>query len=92
MSNLVSALMKHKLVYMNPTSPWTSAPLLVPKPSLARCWFTVDIRPINRFTAGHHFPMPSLEQELTTLAKYHLLANFDFIHPYWQLPLQTDSR
>lgn len=27
--------------------------------------FPVDLRPVNRFTIKHQFPMPNLEQELT---------------------------
>lgn len=92
MSRLVDDLMKHKLIYPNPTSPWASAPLIVPKPGPARWRFTVDLRPVNRFTVRHQFPMPILEQELTKLSNARFFANFDFVHSYWQLPLHEESQ
>lgn len=92
MANLVSELMRHGLVYPNPKSCWSSAPLIVPKPGPARFRFTVDLRPVNRFTTQHQYPMPILEQELTKLADSRFYANFDFVHSYWQLPLHPESQ
>ena len=56
-------------MYSNPKSKWAAAPLLVPKPGPARYRFTVDLRPVNKYTVQHSHPMPIVEFELTKLAK-----------------------
>lgn len=89
---MVDELTRYGLFYANPASPWASAPLLVPNPGPARWRFTVDLRPVNRFTVRHQFPMPILEHELTKLAKSWFYANFDFVQSYWQLLLHPDSQ
>ena len=76
----------------NPSSQWASAPLLVPKHGPVPFRFTVDLRPVNKFTIRHQYPMPNLEQELTKLSGSKYFANFDFSHAYWQLPLHPDSQ
>lgn len=92
LSNFVEKLVNAGMAYPNPTSPWASAPLLVPKPGPAAFRFTVDLRPVNRFTIRHQFPMPNLEQELTKTAGSTIYSTFDFSHSYWQLPLAAESQ
>lgn len=92
LSNMVNKLVENGLAYPNPTSPWASAPLLVPKPGPAKFRFTVDLRPINRFTVKHQFPMPNIEQELTKVAGSVHFGTFDLSHCYWQLPLHRSSQ
>ena len=50
LSNFAQNLVEHKIVYLNPTWAWRTAPLLVHKPGLAKFRFTVDLRSINKFT------------------------------------------
>lgn len=83
MPKMVSNLVKCSMVYLNPTSPWASAPLLVPKLGPAKFRFTVDLRPVNRFNIKHQFPMPIIEQELLKLADSTVYATFDLSHGYW---------
>ena len=91
MYKFVQDLVRHGLAYANPTSKWACAPLLVPKPgSLYR--FTVDIRPVNKFTIRYLYPMPNIEIELTTVAGSKFFAVFDFSHSYWQLLLAKQSQ
>lgn len=92
MAILVSELMLHKPVYSNPTSPWSSAPRIVPKPGPSRWRFTVAIRTVNRFTTRHQYSMPILELEWTKLAGSRFYPKFDFVHSYCHLPLHTESR
>lgn len=92
LQKLVATLTAHGLVYPNPTSKWACAPLLVPKPGPEAWRFTVDLRPVNRYTYRHQYPMPLLEQELPKTAKSKFFANFDFVHSYWQLLLHPDSQ
>lgn len=63
--HFVSQLVAAAMAYSNPSAKGTCAPLLVPKPGPSKYRFTVDLRPINRYTTKHQFPIPNLEQELT---------------------------
>lgn len=91
LSKFVSDLLRHGMAYPNPTSPWACAPHLFPKPG-ALFLFTVDLRPINKYTVRHQFSMPNLEQELTKLSDSRYFGTFDLSHGYWQLPLERKSQ
>lgn len=88
----MSKLIRAGMVYLNPTSKWACAPLLVPKPGPAKFRFTVDLRPVNKYTERHQFPLPHIEQELSKLSGSRFYAIFDLSHGYWQLPLSEDSQ
>jgi len=92
LTNFVADLVRNGMAYANPTSRWACAPLLVHKQGTARFRFTVDLRPINKYTVRHHFPMPNLEQELSKLAGSRFFATFDLSNGYWQLPLDRRSQ
>lgn len=76
----VQDLMRHDMAYPNPTASWASAPLLVPKPILARFRFTVDLRPTNACMVRHKYQMPNLEKELTKLGTANCFATFFLSH------------
>lgn len=80
------------MVYSNPTSPWACAPLLVPKSGPSKYRFTIDLRPVNRYTVRHQFPMPNLEQDLLMTSGSKFFGSFDFSNGYWQFPLHPDSQ
>lgn len=92
LSETVKNLVSCGMAYPNPSSPWASAPFLVPKPGPSKFRFTVDLRPVNRFSVKHQFPMPNMEQELSKLSNSRSFATFDFSHGYWQLPLEPSSQ
>jgi transposase InsO family protein len=88
----VDELVRNGMAFANPTSAWASAPLLVPKAGPSRFRFTVDLRPVNKFTVKHHYPMPHLEHELPKLSASQFFATFDLSHGYWQLELDESSQ
>lgn len=49
----------------------------------ARFRFTVDLRPVNKFTVKHQYPMPNLE--LTKVSDSQYYATFDLSHCYCSL-------
>eukprot|EP00171_Calliarthron_tuberculosum_P022675 IDg22675t1 len=59
---------KKGIVYLNPTAKWALAPLLVPKPGPAAFRFTVDLRPVNKYTVKQAITAPPIEIELHKLA------------------------
>lgn len=85
-------LIRCDMAYSNPTASWASVPLLVRKPGPANFRFTVDLRPINKFTVKQQYPMPNLENELTKLNKASCFAKFDLSLGYWQIPLERSSQ
>lgn len=91
LAEFVNKLLDAGMVFPNPSSPWASAPLLVPKPG-AQYLFTVGLRPVNKFTTKHQYLMPIIENELTKLSGSQFFANFDLSHGYCQLPLHKDSQ
>lgn len=88
----VDKLVRNGLAYPNPTSPWACAPLLVLKPGPSQFRFTVDLRPVNKFTIRHQYPMPNLEHELCKVSGSSFFASFDLSNGYWQLPLEESSQ
>lgn len=80
------------MVLHNPNFIWTRVPLLLPKPGPVRFCFTVDLRPVNKFTLVHQYPMPNLELELTKTSKSLFYSIFDLSHGYWQFQLETESQ
>lgn len=92
MDALVSDLVRHGIVYENPTSKWACAPLIVPKTGPSQWRVTSDLRPVNNLTVPYKFPMPRLEHELTKTSGSKIYANIDFTHSYWQLPLHKSSK
>lgn len=79
--DFVSDLVRNGMAYPNPSSKWAAAPLLVPKPD-AKFRFTVDLRPVKKITIRHQYPIPNIEQELTTLGNSTVYARFDLSHGY----------
>lgn len=63
MESLVDKLVENNLVYPNPSARRASSRLIVPKPGPSRSLFTVDLRPVNRYTIRHQFPMPIVAWE-----------------------------
>ena len=92
LSKCVANLVKHNMAYSNPSSPWACAPLLVPKTGPEGFRFTVDLRPVNKFTVRYQYPMPNIEHELTKTSRSSVYAEFDFVHSYWQLMLHKLSQ
>lgn len=90
MATLVADLTRHGLVDASPTYQWAYAPLIVPKPGPAGCRFTIDLRPVYRYTKRHQLPV--IEQELTKNPQSNFYPEFDFKHSYWQRLLHPDSQ
>ena len=90
--NLVGKLLDAGLIYANPNSKWSCAPHLVHKPGPAEWRFTVDLRPVNKYTYVLHFPMPLIEAELDKASGAKFFCEVDLIHGYWQLLLHKESQ
>jgi len=80
------------LIFPNNQSEWASAPLIVPKKGGEGYRFTVDMRPVNKQTVQHVWPMPNLESVTSQLQGAQCFSVFDFCNGYWQLALDKESQ
>jgi len=88
----VKELERIGLVRRNPTSAWACAPLIVPKSGPEEFRFTTDLRPVNKVTVPHIWPMPDLEASLGKLKNKKVFALIDLCQCYWQFLLDADSQ
>eukprot|EP00171_Calliarthron_tuberculosum_P011216 IDg11216t1 len=79
-------------IYRNTKTNWACAPLIVPKPGKDEHRFTVDLRPVNAQTKRNVWPFPNAEVMLTRLTGSNIFFNLDFLHGYWQFPLESESQ
>ena len=75
----------------NNASKWACAPLVVPKAGKEGFRFTVDLRPVNSQTKPAVWPMPHADQMLAKLNGSKYWFKLDFLHGYWQFPLDDSS-
>jgi hypothetical protein len=80
------------LVKKNLSSKWASPPLIQPKAGPEKFCFTLDLRYPNSQAQQVSWPMPNMEDELTSLAGSKYFATLDLMQGYWQLPLHEDSQ
>jgi len=92
LKNKVQELERNGLVRRNGASSWACAPLIVPKPGPEQFRFTTDLRPVNKVTIPHIWPMPDLESSLGRLKNQKVFALIDLCQGYWQLPLHENSQ
>lgn len=90
--DFVENLERTGLAYWKQTEKWARTPLIVSKSGPGWFRFTVDLRPVKKFTDRHNFPMPNIEQWLGKLAIARYFANFDLLYGYWKLPIETSSQ
>lgn len=78
-----------KGVIRESTSPWASAPVVVPKPDKT-LRFCVDFRELNKVTMGDPYHLPVIEQliQKMSLAKY--FSCMDIVSAFWQVPMNPD--
>ena len=65
------------LIYKNSGSTWACTPHLVPKAGPERWRFTMDLRPVNKVTVPHAWPMPHMDTVTAKLAGKNCFASID---------------
>lgn len=66
------------------SSPWAAPIMLVQKKSRA-WWFCMDYRKLNSITCKDAFPLPHIEDSLTSLTQAEWFSTHDQASGYWQV-------
>ena len=80
------------LCYRNSQSRWSSPPLIVKKPGVAKFRMTVDVREVNAETERVLCPMPMIEVIFDHLQGSKVYFLLDFFKGYWQLLLDESCQ
>jgi len=72
-------------------SPW-SAPVLLVKKKDGSLRFCVDYRRLNAVTIPDRFPIPLMQDIVTSLGKAQYFSSLDLLSGYWQMTVAKDSR
>ena len=73
------------------TSPWASPVVLVPKKN-GESRFAIDFRRVNQLTRSDAYPLPRIDDSLSTLAGSRWFSSLDINSGYWQLELDDNSK
>lgn len=91
MTKVIDKLIRHGIMYCNPSFSWTNAPHNFAKPGPAEWYFTVELGLVSKYTIPYQFLMQVIEHKPGKTARFKKIPNVDFTHSYWQLRLVEDS-
>jgi len=82
---------KDKGIIQESCSPYSSTVLLVPKPG-GGVRFCVDFRELNKIIKRDAYPLPRVEDTLSSLHGKAYFSSIDIVTAFWQVPLAKESR
>jgi hypothetical protein len=79
-------------VILPSSSPWSSSPVLVPKPD-GSVRFCIDYRPLNAVTSRDNYPLPRIDDTLDTLGQgFSFMSKIDCKSAFWLIPVAPADR
>lgn len=88
---ILLADMLERGVISESNSPW-AAPVVMVKKKDGSWRFCVDYRKLNAITHKDAFPLPRIEEILTTLNRAEWFSTLDLASGYWQVGVHPDDR
>ena len=86
----VNSMLKAKVIEES-ASPWASPIVLVPKKDGTKR-FCVDYRKLNQVIKQNSYPLPNIDDILSSMHDSTIFSSLDLKSGYWQVPLDSDSR
>jgi hypothetical protein len=71
-------------------SPYASPPVLVGKPD-GSVRFCINYRGINRITQQDRYPLPRIDELLSSVKSSKFFISFDLVSGYWQIPMAEED-
>jgi Reverse transcriptase (RNA-dependent DNA polymerase) len=68
------------------------SPVLLVKKKTRENRFLVDFRRLNSQTVREHFPLPYIDDQLSSLSQCNILTVLDLAHGYLQIPLSETAK
>lgn len=87
---MVSEMLEYDVIEPS-VSPWSSPFILVEKPDKSKR-FVVDYRALNAVTVKNRFPMPRVDEALSSLSGCSVFSSLDLTSGFWQVPLDEQSK
>jgi hypothetical protein len=73
-------------------SPWSAPVVLVNKPGEPKGRFCVDYRKLNAVSIPDRFPLPRIDDILSSLQGNSVFSTLDLSSGYWQIPVEEKDR
>jgi exodeoxyribonuclease III len=86
----IEELLQHGIIEHS-HSPWGAAVLLIPKKDPTETRFCVDLRLLNKVTIRDAYPLPRIDDALSSLAGNCYFSALDAVAGYWQVPMASEE-
>ena len=90
MATMIDEMQKQEMIQPS-SSPWVSPVVLVPKKD-GTTRFCVDYRQLNAVSRKDVYPLPRIEDILSTLGEAKYFTTLDLASGYWQIELDEPLR
>ena len=88
--DIIKEMLDNKLIRPS-SSPWAFPVVMVPKPD-GKWRFTVDYRKLNGIVPRDAFPLPRVDDHLSSLGDSKWFTVFDLVSGFWQIGMREEDK